>query len=227
MATLETLRRTVGRKSGMDYGTAGTDRDLIDSWCNEGVREVLLRTHCFTSVTTITTAADDWQYELAAATMAIKQIWRDGETSPMIRVTPEEIIEFRRANAGTNVSSLRWALEGANLLLLWPTPSSIYTIDVIHVPKPTEMTATTHDPSSATYGGIPVEYHKAIELWALANASDHEHEGRTQQGLNYLSQFESYIRTILRSVNRKGGSPARARIGRRPIVSFDNDTYPR
>lgn len=227
MATLETLRRTVGRKTGMDYSNAGTDRDLIDSWCNEGVREILIRTGCYAVTTEITTTADEWQYDLSYSVMQIKHIWRDGETSPMSRVTPDEIIELRRANSSDSDSTtLRWALLGANMLLLWPTPTSAYDINLLYVPRPTEMGANEHDPSAGTYGGIPVEYHKAIELWALSNASDHEHEGRTQSGQKYLLEFEAYIARIQAGVNRKGGALPRAKVGRRSPRVEANGIYP-
>lgn len=228
MATLEQFRRTVGRKTGMDFNTAGTDRDLIDSWLNEGVREVLLRSHCYVAATVVTTTADEWQYDLSSNVMVIKNIWRDGEDSPMIRVDPEEILELRRANgAGTSVSNLRWAMSGTNMLLFWPTPTEEYDISLIYVPRPSEMAAEEHDPANPTYGGVPVEYQKAIELWALMNASDHEHEGRTKSGLDYLQQFEAYLGRVVRpGVNRKGGRLPRARVGRGPMIRAKNDIYP-
>lgn len=225
---LEQLRRTVGRKTGMDYTTAGVDRDLIDSWCNEGVREILLRTHCYVAAADVQTTADEWQYDMSSNIMAITLLWRDGEASETVRVSPDEIIELRRANGTTtDASSLRWALAGTNMLLLWPTPSAEYDIDFLYVPRPTEMSFETHDPSETTYGGVPVEYHKAIELWALANASDHEHEGGTQRGVNYLAQFDEYLkRTVRPSVNRKGGRLAPVRVGRRGnFPRHDNDRY--
>lgn len=225
---LEQLRRSVGRKTGMDYSNAGTDRDLIDSWCNEGVREVLLRTHCYVAAADVQTTADEWQYDLSTNIMHITLIWRDGETEPMIRVSPEELIELRRSNGtATDAATLRWALAGTNMLLLWPTPTAVYDIDFVYVPRPSEMSDNSHDPSSATYGGIPVEYHKAIELWALANASDHEHEGGTQRGVNYLAQFDEYLKRVVRpGVNRKGGQLPPVRVGRRSSFRHDNDRYP-
>lgn len=225
--TLEQLRRAVGRKIGMDYSTAGDDRNLIDAWCNEGVREVLLRTHCYVAVADVQTVANEWQYDLSTNIMAITQLWRDGETSPTIRVTPEEIIALRRQSGSTDATSLRWALEGTNLLLLWPTPTSVYDIDFIYVPRPTEMASNEHDPSNSVYGGIPVEYHKAIELWALWNGSDHEHDGTTQRGVNYLAQFDEYLKKVKGSVNRKGGALPRARVGRRHWpANTSNSRYP-
>lgn len=229
MPTLEALRRTVGGKTGMTYDASGTDQTLIDAWLNEGVREVLIRTHCYTAASFVTTTADEWQYDLSSNVMVIKMIWRDGETAPMVRVTPEEILELRRTSSATDDDVLRWAIVGTNMLMFWPTPSEAYDIQFVYVPRPTEMSSAEHDPSNPIYGGIPTEYHKAIELFALANASDHEHEQGTDRGLRYLAQFDEYVkRSVLPGVNRKGGgSMPRARVGRRvrPIGSR-NDTWP-
>lgn len=228
--TLQELRRSVGRVVGMDWENAGDDRNLIDSWCSQGVKEILTRTHCHTSASVLETTADEWQYDISATVMAIISLWRDGETSPTIRVTPDQIIEFRRANGtGTDSNQLRWALSGANLLLLWPTPTVESELSILFVPKPTDMSEGTHDPATSTYGGIPAEYHEAIELWALSKASDHEHEARTQQGVNYMARFDEYIKRVVRpGLNRKGGPLPPARVGRRGRNYVPaNDVYPR
>src|SRR5574337_1796552 len=91
---------------------------------------------------------------------------------------------------------------GADLFAVWPTPTTADTLDVYYVPQPTEMSDGSHDPSNATYGGIQTAYHKAIELWALSQGSDHEHEQRTQQGVTYEQRFELYIKRINQAVNR-------------------------
>ncbi len=223
--TLEQLRRSVGRKTGMDYSAAGEDRNLIDAWVNEGVREVLLRTHCYVAAADVSTTVDEWQYDLSTNTMAIVSAWREGEV--MQRVSSTEIFGMRRGGAGSG-SNLYWSTAGTNMLLFWPTPTSVFTINLIYVPRPAEVSFETHDPSSPVYGGIPVEFHKGIELWALSNASDHEHEQGTQRGVNYLAQFDEYIKRVVKpAIARKGGGLPRARVGRRAGRVTDNDRYPR
>lgn len=225
--TLEQFRRTIGRKTGMDYGSAGVDRDLIDSWINEGVREVLIRTYCYVAAADVQTTIDEWQYDLSQNVMVIKNLWRDGGDR-MERVSAEELIDLRRTSGSGSSSTLRWAFEGANMLLLWPTPTAVYDLDFLYVPRPTEMSFDSHDPSNATYGGVPVELHKGIELWALANASDHEHETTTQRGISYLAQFDEWVRRVARPyMNRRAGDLPRARVGRRALIPSRNDTYPR
>lgn len=226
MATLEKLRRVVGGKIGMDYTNAGTERDLIDEWCSQGVREVLLRSHCYVATSTIDTTADEWQYDLSYAVMAIVQIWRDGETYPMVRVTPEEIIDLRRSSSATSDATvLRWALQGTNMVLLWPTPTAAYSINLLYVPRPTELSFDTHDPSTATYGGVPVEYHKAIEMYALAEAADWDDDTSSQSGIAYRARFEDELAKVKSGTAWKGGRMPRARVGRRQ-VRYNSDVYP-
>ncbi len=224
MATLAQLRRSVGRKTGMSYSVAGDDRDLLDEWLSEGVREVLLRTHCYVQASTLTTTVDEYQYDLSYTVMAIKEMWRDGEL--MVRMSPDEIQGYRRSAGSGSIT--RWSLIGSNMLYFWPTPTTAYDINIVYVPRPTELSFETHDPSSPTYGGIPIEYHKAIELWALSNASDHEHEQGTQRGVNYLAQFDEYIKRVIKPAQaRKGGILPRSRVGARRANDYSrNDRYP-
>ena len=226
MATLETFRRVVGNKVGLDYENAGDERDLIDEWCSQGVRDVLMRTHCFVDVTTLTTTADEWRYDLSYSVMAIKHIWVEGSDS-MVRVSPSEIIDYHRADASTDGSVTRWALLGTNQLLLWPTPSTEYDISLIYVPAPSALTFDTHDPSDQAYGGVPTEYHKAIEMYALAEAADYDDDQSSAVGLAYRQRYEEEIMRIKAAVNRKGGPLPPVTLNRRRYrVRSREDIYP-
>lgn len=227
MATLAQLRNSVYSKLGMDSTAAGNDEALVTGWLNEGVREVLLRTHCRVDCADMTLTSGSWKYDLPSSVLALKYVV-DDESNPCEIIQFEDLLDLRRASATGQASRMRVALLGSNLFAVWPTPATAEVLDVFYVPKPTEMSTGTNDPSAATYGGVPSEFHKAIELWALAQGSDHEHEGRTQQGVNYLAQFDEYVRKFVRpAVNRMGGKRGQARIGRRPLLTSRNDTYPR
>jgi hypothetical protein len=87
------------------------------------------------------------------------------------------------------------------------------------------MSFTTHDPSTDTYGGIPVEFHPAIRLWALAEAADYDDDESSEKGETYRRRFEEYLRVSLRRrVNGKGGALAPARLARSKydLVPHDN-----
>lgn len=227
MATLADLRASVLGRLGMDDTAAGTDEGLVDQWLNEGVREVLIRTHCHVNCIDLTLVADEWKYDLPTAILALKYV-TDSESNPVQVVDFQEILDLRRTLSTGHTSNPRMAVLGSNLFAIWPTPTTADVWEAFYVPKPTEMSDGTHDPSSAAYGKIPVEFHHAIELWALAKGSDQEHEGRTQNGIKYTQEFELYISRVVRAtVNRKAGRRGPARIGRRPILARSNDVYPR
>jgi hypothetical protein len=228
MATLGTMRTAVFSAIGMDSTASGADETSVTKWLNEGVREVLLRTHCRIEVTDMTLTADEWKYDLPTGIMAIKHI-TDSANNPVDVVQFGEIQELRRADSSTAVSgTLRVAFLGSNLFTVWPTPSAADSLEFFYVPKPTEMSSSVHDPSESTYGGVPTEFHSAIELWALYRASDHEHEGRSDQGIKYLAQFDEYLRRVVKpAVIRMAPKMGRVRVGRRPMISSDNGRYPR
>lgn len=215
MATLEQFRRQVGMKIGMDYDNAGNERTLIDEWLNEGVREVLLRSHCYVATATMDTTADEWQYDLSSTIMVIKELYRDGDNQQMIRVTPQDILDYRRLSQSADSAVVRWAVQGANMLMLWPTPTEAYTLNMVFVPRPTEMSFDTHNPSDATYGGIPTEFHSAIRLWALAEAADYDDDSTSGYGRNYRQEFDQYMRGfVIPKLNKRAGALPAARLKR-------------
>lgn len=223
MATLSTLRNAVYSKLGMDSESSGNDETLVTQWLNEGVREVLLRTHCRVQCADMSLIGGTWKYNLPSTVLALKHVV-DGNSNLAEIVTFPDLLELRRAD-NTDGSSvpLRVAMLGSNLFALWPTPADGDSLEVYYVPKPTEMSQSTHDPSDPVYGGVPTEYHKAIELWALSQGSDHEHEQRTQNGIKYEQQFELYLGRVKGAINRMPGGKGVARVGRRRQFRAAND----
>lgn len=215
MATLANFRTRISARVGLDTTAAGAEEVLVDSWVNEGVREVLLRTHCYVKCIDLTLTSSSWKYDLPTTALTLKKVIGP-ENRPVEVVTPTELFELRLADSAASSVPYRVAFYGSNLLLIWPTPSSAAVLEAFYVPKPTEMSTGTHDPSNTTYGGIPTEFHHAIELWALAKASDYGHEQRTQNGLKYMAEFDQYILKVVRpAVMRKGGQLGRIRVGPR------------
>jgi len=124
---------------------------------------------------------------------------------------------------------MRYAVLGMNMLVIWPTPTTAAQLDVWYVPRPTAMSSGTHDPSVATYGKIPKEFHRAIEFYVLAKAAEYTNDKPSGMGQSYWAQYEAFIhRTALPAQNRMGGRPPRARVGIRPQRNQGaNDVYPR
>lgn len=209
MATLADLRTRVTSKLGLDNTASGAEQLLVDSWLNEGVVEILLRTHCTVETGEMTTTANVWSYQLSTSILAIRDVWREestGAINPVIRVSEQEILDLHRATSSSDASYLRYATTGANLLLLYPTPSATYTIDLLYVPRPTAMSSGTHDPSTLTYGRIPTEFHKAIEYYALWQGAEYDENQGSQGGERYRTLYENYLAAIIRpAMRRKGG----------------------
>jgi len=221
MATLSTLRNVVAKKIGLD-NTASGDQPLIDEWINQGIREILLRTHCTVEQGSLTTTASTWQYELDTDFLAIEEMYReesDGAVQLARRETAVEIIDRHRgSNTSADSTLTYYATAGSNLLLVWPTPASAYTLKLLYVPRPTELSSSNHDPSDATYGRIPAEFHKLIELWTLAEAADYDDDAGSQHGDRYRFQFEEGIKRMRAAIRGKGGkrlAPARLNPRRR------------
>src|SRR3990167_5973090 len=97
MATLTTLRNSVSKKLGLDNTASSAEQALVDQWCNEGIVEILLRTHCTVETATMDTIADTWEYQLPTSILAMRNIWREdaaGAIDPVIRVTEQEILNY-------------------------------------------------------------------------------------------------------------------------------------
>lgn len=233
MATLAALRNSVTTKLGLLNDT-GTERDLVDQWCNEAILEILSRTHCTVHVGSMATVADVWQYHLDANILALRDVFRTdaaGAVEPVIRVTEQEILELRRGSASSNAAYTRYATIGANLIILWPTPSAAYTLNLHYVPRPGSMTVASDDPSDANFGRVPKEFHKAIEYYALWQGGEYDESRSSQGGERYRALFENYIDKVIRPSIRKKGGADQPQVRRgswrsQRLRARENDRYP-
>jgi hypothetical protein len=172
---------------------------------------------------------------LAATVLEIIEIYPTTSTVSygMERVSVGELLLLRR-NQGTATASptLYYALAGQNLLMFYPTPAAADTFTLYYVPVPTALSVSSDDPSSATLGGIPSGFQKAIEYWACFEAADANDDESSQQGQKYFLLYSDQVKKIRRTLRRRGGSlMPRARVGPRgprgPLrsVPHDNSVY--
>lgn len=230
MAVLSDFRTRVSAKTGLETTAGSTELALIDSWANEAVRDILIRTHCFIDRGTMTTTAGERDYDLPTSILAIVEFLGPDTNAvdrPLLRLSPIEILRERAQSSTTNQAYVtKYAVQGSNQLLLYPTPASTMTLTIYYVPKPTEMSGGSHDPSTATYGGIPSEWHKAIEYYMLWQAGDYDDDSSSGQGERYRLLYEGsggeggYIKKIRESIKRKG-----SRRGTRAVVNGRWRTY--
>jgi hypothetical protein len=231
VATLATLRRSVQQKIGLDTTSSGTEETLVDAWINEGIVDVLLRTRCHVNCADLTLAANTWKYNLSDSILAINDVSctsaTTGESRVLTRTTPERILSMRQGSPSTSPLVTYYALNGSDLLMIYPTPSSADTLEVYYVPRPSAMSGTANDPSAETYGKIPTEYHKAIEYYALWQAADYDDDSSSQTGEYYRVLYEQYLVRIKRQAERRGGRyMGAATIGRRRPLVHDHSQYP-
>lgn len=223
MATLADFRTGVTSKLGLDNTASSAEQALVDSWCNEAVVQILLRTHCTVEKGSVSTIASTWRYQLDTDILALTELYREGRSERVKRASSHQIVDYQRASPATNDTlDLHYAVEGANLLLLWPTPASVFTLDFFYVPRPTAMSSASHDPSSLTFGRIPTEFHKAIEYYALWQGAEYDESRTAQGGERFRALYEDELTKIRRAINLKGGSklhPARLAGRRRYLIS--------
>jgi hypothetical protein len=221
LATFTVLKSRVSKTLGLDETASGNDDTVLGYELNDGVREFLLDTHINVNRSESTIVAETDDSEISSAVLAIDDIQvagTDGQIWLPTRTTPAEILRMRRATSGPTGTARYYALNGHDLLMWFPALAVGDVVTMYYVPKPTEMSSAAHDPSSDTYGGIPVEYHPALIEYAKWKMADYDDDGSSQMGAVYQMNYERLVRKCLQRKRRKGGrSLGRAVVGRRPL----------
>lgn len=223
MSTFAELKVNVSNELGLDQTASGTEDVLLGRRLNQAVREVLRKTKCRVAVGNTTLTAGENDYELPADVLAVNKIV-NSDDDPLDRESVEEIYELRRASTaiGSVGYPYRYAVDGANLLMLYPTPNVTDTLTLYYVPKPTEMSAAGNDPSAIAYGGIPTEYHDLIEFWACYRMASYDDDQSSGIGATYKQQFDMGVREARAEIRRRGGRKlGPVRLGRRSRVLRD------
>lgn len=201
MATLADFRTRVSAKLGLDNTAASAEQLLIDSWCNEAVEQILVRTRCYVASGTLSYTTSDAQ--LPSTVLAIQDLY-NADNVPLEQITPQDVLTFRRGVQVTSTLPWRYALNGS-LVMIYPTPTASGSLTMLYVPRPTAMTTGANDPSTTTYGGIPSEWHKLIEFYALAEGSDYDDDQTGAQGERYRQMFELHLARMHKALNTRGG----------------------
>ena len=223
MSTFAQLKDNVSQELSLEETASGDEDVLLGRRLNEGVREVLIELRCRVAVATVDLTANEQDYELPVDILAINKII-NSDSRPLDHVSVEDIYELRRGTNPEEVNTRKYAVEGANLLMIYPMPDAADELTLYYVPRPTEMSSASHDPSSNTYGGIPVEYHDLIELWAMYKMASFDDDGSSAMGDSYRQRFElGCVKARKRIRRRAGRTLGPARIGRRSRWPWNND----
>lgn len=196
MATLAQLRARVTNKVGVI-----DDATILDDWINEGATDFLLQTKCKVESGTTTIAAGENDFTLDTDILLVIDVYQIGSSQnyPMTQVTVPELLRMRETTSVSSTGPFYYAVAGANLLMVHPEPTATTTLTVYYVPRPVTLTTAGQSPDE-----IPVEFHKAIELFALAEAADADDDSTSAQGQRYREEYERWVMKARKYLNRKG-----------------------
>ena len=208
MATLANLRAAVATKLGLDNSTAG-DQGNIDNWVNEGYIDVLTRTRCATSTASLSLVSGTGDYALSACTslsaLDFQGLIFNNAGSPVNyrRTTPENVIRLRTDVSASTASGVRFfAIAGAPMqgqLMFYPNPGAADIVHTYYVAKPTALSASSDIPTA-----VPIQWHKAIELYACWQAADYDDDKSTNIGQTYRQAYMEYVGAIQQQLDFEG-----------------------
>jgi hypothetical protein len=220
--TLGDIWTAVSIELGVRADVAGEKQTLVTRLANAAVLEILKRTKVRVTSATMSTTIGVGDYDLPVEVMRVTQLLAPvtgAGPGPLEQVSPDEIDWRRRATSANSLSSASaYAVDGFNLLKLYPTPASVYNLTVYYVPRPTKMTLAGHDPSTIAFGGIPEEYHEDVLLpyiyWKMGSQGD---DMSSAQGARYDQDFERGIIELRKRIIRRRGrlGPAQTMLNRR------------
>lgn len=213
---LLTFETRIAGSVNMDL-TDSDEKALIDGWVNEAIEQFLADTSIYRTVDTMDTTADEGDYVLPAAVIAMKHliVTSNGEQIPLEPMNEFDLLYRRRVDTA-NDYPMYYALSGTNLLRIWPTPLSVLTLTIDFVPQPTNpLSADTHDPSDAAYGGIPTWCHPTLEAYGKWKACEWDDDISSQVGQVFKLEYDAGVKKARARLNTMHGRWAPARAGSR------------
>lgn len=193
MSTLSTLQSDVAGVLGLDFDAANPgngDGPRLLGWANDAVVDMLKRTHCYIQSATMTMTVGVGDYRLDSAILAIDDVYMTSGTQSFRarRLSTTDLLNQRLFQVVT-APVTQYALAGADLLMVFPTPSQADVLTIYYVARPSLMATPTDDPSSAAFGGIPSEYHYGLELYMQWKAGDAFDDESSSSGESYRRQY--------------------------------------
>lgn len=223
--TLAQYRTRISAELGLD-NSAGGDQTLIDARVNAGYEQFLLDTHCQIRSDTATMLAGTGDYQLDSNIMAVVavEVSSGGTTYGFERTSAEDVLRLRRGGSWTQSPPYVYAMEGSDLLMVWPTPSGGDVMTFYYVPRPTALSLSSDTPTA-----VPAEFHDALEFYAEGRLGSYDDDKTSAQGQRYLDLYMDMVKRCRTAIRGKGGrrlAPAVVNPRRRVMISHRNDTYP-
>lgn len=215
---LTTFRARITGALGLDNTASSTEQGLVDGWVNEGRDQLMVRAKLRVERTSAALTANTVAYELDASILQPIRVVLNGTSGHPLE--PWSVDRINWANQNT-VSPVRgYTILGTNYLMLAGAPSTGDSLDIIYIPAVTDMSSGSHDPSSATYGGIPKLLHPTIEVYAKWKAADWDNNVSSQQGLVYKAGWEQGLKEARAFRTKMRGPVAPARVRRRSYSGY-------
>ena len=231
MATdLDALCLNVSIEAGMSNVASSEDRLFLERMANSGVVYVLMETHIFVQIGTVTLTAGVGDYRTDHSMLAIrnKEISGDAGVHTLEQVSFETLLDYRRVSASS--PARYFAIQGHDLFSVAGDPTTAETITYFYVPKPSEMSSGSHDWTTATYGGLPSWAQDAVEaymLWRCARRNDKERGMGVEGALQNLQRECARVRKHQRKMAGRTLSPPRVGYPSGTSLRYGgNDRYP-
>ena len=181
---------------GLDFDPANPtngDGPRLLGWANDAVIDMLRRTHVYIKSESLTLTAGTGDYDLQSTNkeiLAIEDIYSvsNGANFRLKRLSTTDLVNLRLFSVTTSPEQM-YAMSGANLLMLYPTPLLADVLTFYYVPRPTALATGTDDPSSTTLGGIPSEFHYGLELYMMWKAADAFDDESSSSGETYRRYY--------------------------------------
>lgn len=218
------MKTRVARTLGIALGTDDdgvAEGDFLDGLANEAVIDILSRTRVHVRLAQVLLNEGDAQFEFDESLLRVIGLSRTGSDG-----SSSEMFEGDRDLLASN----EYSWPGFNRILLGTTAGAADTIFFWYTPQPLPMTSDAHSPSAEEYGGIPVQFHRAIlnyMLWHAADKAGDQQAGRGEryrilyEGRDGLANAGSDLGRIKIETNMRGTSMAIKRF--RPVLMGDLD----
>lgn len=217
---LATFRARVSGAIGVDNTDGSSEQALTDGWVNEAVVQFLVRTKAHARLASVAVTADQGDYEFDTDILAMRAAWIEPaggqQEIPLRECSPEEIVNYRRYQGVVGDPSARlFALQGSNVLMLFPAPASNSDVlNLYYVPRPAALAASADSPAATANGGIPEEFHPVLENYVKWKAAEYANNGPSQLGQMWKAEWEAgLVQVRVANAKRGGLNTQRVRIG--------------
>lgn len=204
------FRTIISAKLGLNNDPA-FDQPLIDTWVNRGYIDVLVKSRCKITTATMALTPGAYDYTLATSLLAVNEAFvtdvQQTVTYRLEHVSPQEILDYRVGTQFAGAPPVRfYAVDGHDLLMVYPTPDAADTITIYYTARPDTLTQDSDEPSD-----VPVEWQTTIEMYACWQAGQYQNDVASQNGQTYLAMYFQELRNLKKASLKMAGrrlSPA-------------------